>query len=149
MRWLWLCCSLLALVACDASTTIGSDFGVTLPGCYLPTACWTVNCNCNFATLSLPIDQAGCMVCDPATQPGGVCDCGSFGDAGIMAQCQEQAEVCVGRAATTCNGSCVHKGVACGDESAVPPDEVASVVGADGGPATEKRCAYADDVCCN
>src|SRR5262245_61366666 len=102
--------SLIAFAACDTTSTIGSDFGVVLPGCHAPNACFNVHCPCLFASANLPADQGGCKLCDPLAASGNVCDCTSFGDAGLTAECLEQAELCVGRAATTCEGTCVHAG---------------------------------------
>ena len=141
-RPLLLFCSLLPFAACDISSTLGSDFGVVLPGCYGPNSCWNVHCNCNFASVG------DCKLCDPASAPANVCECSNFGDAGLTAVCEEQADVCVGRAPNACNGLCVHAGGNCATSDKEPPDEVASVIGDDGGPATEKRCSYSDDICC-
>jgi hypothetical protein len=150
MRWLFLCAALAA--ACDTSTTTGSDFGVELPGCRGPSQCWNLHCPCVFGT----VDE--CMVCDPNSQPGGVCTCSNFDQDGMIeVACMERAQVCVGRGPSTCNGKCVHPTpdmaanqnlVAICQLDGDPPQEVASVVGADGGPAIERRCEYADDICC-
>jgi hypothetical protein len=157
MRWILLLSSLVA--GCDASTITNSDFGVVLPGCRGPSACWKVNCPCNYAaandskkvgvTQSPDQDPNGCLVCDPTKQLDGVCDCST--DGGVAAVCQERAEVCVGSAATTCDGLCVRRTsvLGCMDPNAEPPNQVASVVGGDGGPGTEKRCPFADDICCD
>jgi hypothetical protein len=141
MRWLFLCAVLAA--ACDATTTTASDFGVELPGCRGPSQCWNLRCPCIFASIS------DCLLCDPKNDPNGVCVCSSFDQDGMIeVSCIEGAQVCVGRAPTTCNGLCVRAGQSCmtgGD----PPDEVASVTAGDGGPGVERRCPYSDDICCD
>jgi hypothetical protein len=149
MRWLWLFGALLCVSSCDVSSTLGSDFGIQLPGCYGPSACWKVACPCVFATVA-----ADCMVCDPTnpTQaPNGLCNCSGIDDAGVTTgvMCLEQAQVCVG-AGATCNGMCVRSSsmLGCADPDKQPPNEVASKVGDGGEPSTEKHCPYVDDTCC-
>jgi hypothetical protein len=147
MRWILL----LWLSACDTSSSTLSDFGVVLPGCRAPSACWRDNCECLFEHVNNLVadDPLGCMVCDPARSLNGACDCAP--DGGLEGRCQERAQVCVGAAQVTCDGLCVRKTsmLGCMDPNAEPPNEVASMVNADGGPGVERRCPYADDLCCN
>ena len=152
MRWLLLLASLAA--ACDTSTTTLSDFGVVLPGCRAPNQCWKTNCGCLFAHFNSlnSADPLGCMLCDPNQNTAtGTCDC-TNDDGGFNGMCIERAQVCVGAAKTTCNGLCVRvtSTLGCMDPSAEPPDVVpVMMTDSDGGPATERRCAYADDICCD
>jgi hypothetical protein len=143
-----LLCALLLVAACDVSSTGNSDFGVVLPGCHQPNKCYAAHCSCNFALVDTPVAQGGCMVCDPNADPNGLCDCN--GDSGTESFCEEPAQVCIGHGAAPCNGRCVHAGKSC-DQDLVgdPPQVVASQTTADGAPPeTERRCAFADDLCC-
>jgi hypothetical protein len=151
MRWLLL----LALAACDTSSSTLSDFGVVLPGCRAPNQCWRTECNCIYANFNnlASNDPLGCLLCDPNQNPtdptNGTCDCSSD-DGGLNGQCIERAQVCVGHG-PVCNGLCVRSTsmLGCMDPTAEPPQEVATVTGGDGGPGTERRCAYSDDICCD
>jgi hypothetical protein len=147
MRWILLAVSLIG--ACTSESSTITDFGVVLPGCRAPNACWRIHCNCLYAMLD------DCIVCDPRTAPDGVCVCDQ--DAGGEVQCLERAQVCVGHAATTCDGKCVHPGFDMALQSFADicsadgdPPNVVPISGTDGdaGPATERRCAFADDICC-
>jgi hypothetical protein len=121
-----------------------------------------MECSCLFAHFNSlkGSDPLGCMLCDPNSNTAtGTCDC-TADDGGMNGMCIERAQVCVGHG-PVCNGKCVHPSfdmsvsldpaVICqldGD----PPDVVLSIADAsvsDGGPVTERRCAYADDICCD
>lgn len=140
--------ALVAAASCDDTTTGDTDFGVVMPGCYGPSSCWKVNCDC------LRGDVPNCHLCDPSQLPnGGPCDCNLFtnGDGGFPAFCGEQSQVCVGHAQTTCPGAgarCLPAGSTCAMSGGDPPDIVSSVEAPDASPGLEARCAFADDVCC-
>ena len=159
MRLAWLFGVVLCAGSCDVSNTLGSDFGIQLPGCYGPSACWKVACDCEFATTALSVEEGGCMACDPTKQPNGLCDCSPTDDLGLATNlmCLEQAQVCVGTG-PACTTRCVHKPadhdlgapeIACAIEEGEPPDEVASIVGDGGQPGIAAHCSYVDDICCD
>jgi hypothetical protein len=149
MRWLFLFGSLLA--ACDTSSTVDLDFGLVLPGCRAPSACYRTNCGCNFSDVTTlnSDDPTGCLLCDPndtSRNPSGVCDCAP--DGGVQGECLERAQVCVGHG-VACNSSCARVGVDMGCSFPTdPPEAVVTVQNDDGGPGTERRCQFSDDICC-
>jgi hypothetical protein len=140
-------CALVAVAACDVTTQTNSDFGVVLPGCHAPNKCYAVHCGCNFGDVDNPVSQGGCMVCDPAADPNGTCNCNA--DGGVDSLCRNPAEVCVGHAPNACHGRCVRAGKTCAqDLVGEPPQSVSGPLDVDGMPTTELRCAFADDICC-
>jgi hypothetical protein len=143
--------ALWAVAACDTTTTSGTDFGVVLPGCRAPSACYEVAaCAC----MSRVVDD--CKRCEPTGAPGAVCQCGPMtvdggpADAGGPQQCLEPAQLCVGRGAV-CPGRgavCLRAGKPCSESATAdadprPPDLVSAP-----GPVLLSRCPFVDDTCC-
>ena len=126
----------LLLAACGSTTEEIPDLNLVNLECRVPSACFKIDCDCARATFE------GCMVCDPATAPGNVCDCDSF-DAGVA--CMTEVNVCVARG-VLCIGRCVQGTGSCSTSIGSPPQTVS--VANDGGANLETRCAFTDDICC-
>jgi hypothetical protein len=124
----------LLVVGCE-STSTAPDFGATVTGCRAPSACYTLECPCQNASEV----ASECMVCNPTGMSGG-CDCTVF-DGGSV-ECLEPAQVCVGRASSTCTTPGARCAPSC-DQPGVPPQLVSAD---DAG--LERRCPYVGDHCC-
>lgn len=158
MRWLTALPIVLAAAftaaGCGASTTT-PDLAVLPPGCRQPSACFTSGCDCHRASLTHGFDPdagVGCLVCDPTQQGTLQCDCRP--DPTLAVACYEPGQLCVARGPV-----CAGAGARCIDPSTVPsganpcalpgdPPQQAARGDVDGGPGTERRCAYVDDLCC-
>ncbi|MEO6952190.1 MAG: hypothetical protein ABI321_10275 [Polyangia bacterium] len=143
-------CMITYVTGCN-SADLGSDFGLVEPGCRTPSGCFTggVDCPCHRSDVFgspgiLPSCESSCN-----TSTGISCVCNiNNKDAGVITTCQEAANVCVGRAASTCDGvgaRCLAVGGSCsGSDTGAPPNKVGT--GLNG--TLEARCPYVDDVCC-
>jgi hypothetical protein len=139
---------------CGAPVTT-NDFGVVVPGCRAPRACFAEEA-CLASCRRGIFDDPACKVCDPSI-PGVVCTCSEVsGATPAEGVCRQPEELCVGRG-VVCEGPdarCVPSRLPpdakpdmslCSAESE-PPQKM---VPFDGGPTIESRCRYADDICCN
>ena len=144
-------CMITYVTGCS-SADLGSDFGVVEPGCRTPSGCYTtgVDCPCHRSDVhGSPGILPSCeSACDTSTGITCVCNLGNE-DEGVLTRCQEPATVCVGRAATTCEGlgaRCLAVGGSCASaEQGTPPNKVGTGLGG----TLEARCPYVDDVCCS
>ena len=144
-------CMITYVAGCN-SADLGSDFGAVEPGCRAPSGCFStgIDCACNRSDV-FP-SAGGIAVCESAcvtAESSRTCICNLDNlDAGVITRCQTPQAVCVGRAATTCEGvgaRCLPKGGSCvATDPGSPPNQVGT--GLHG--SLEARCAYADDVCC-
>lgn len=144
-------CMITYVTGCS-SADLGSDFGVVEPGCRAPSGCFAtgVDCPCNrsdvfHAAGGVATCESSCVTAESSRTC--VCNIDNL-DAGIITRCLEPQVVCVGRAATTCDGvgaRCLAKGGSCSStDPGAPPNQVGTGLGG----TIEARCAYVDDVCC-
>jgi hypothetical protein len=140
------------------------DQGVIILGCHDPSFCFRTDCDCRrSSTATSGGDMAGAYCntgCNGDTQ---LCECrlsvdvdnGAGGTMSVPVQCEETAQLCVGRG-PLCQGAnayCAAAGSACNGVGDPPQSVPVPVFGPeeDGGsiPVLEQHCQFADDTCCH
>jgi hypothetical protein len=150
--------SLVAVAGGCGNIIAVPDQGVIILGCHDPSYCYRTDCDCKRANTGATTNKDNPTSCNLGCNGDDqLCECRLTTDDGVPVQCQETAQLCVGRG-PLCEGAnayCAASGGSCngvGDPPQSVPVAVSGPEDQDGGagtPVLEQHCQFADDTCCH